>query len=157
MDVQVPKQQHVLDSWAEKALLSWSHIISSRTLLTYASLSKQTSPITISPCAHNFPHPSSCIIASCLHAAAGASQWPRYNESLWPSAPGACSAPTPPPATSLLSLLSLHDPHLHGYQSKMAVRTRLHIEHFGDRDSWLWRSRVRVSSNAKQRRQQFED
>ncbi|AWP16309.1 Hypothetical protein SMAX5B_021909 [Scophthalmus maximus] len=40
--------------------------------------------------------------------------------------PAACSAPTPPPATSLLSLAlsptSLHDPHLHGYQSKMAPR-----------------------------------
>lgn len=114
-------------------------MISSCALLTYVSLSKQTSPVTISPCAHNFPHPSSCIIASCLLAAAGASQWPRYNESLWPSDPAACSAQPPPAATSLLSLPSLHDPHLHGYQCKMAPGRRLHAEHFSDCDSLLWR------------------
>lgn len=52
-------------------------------LLTYAPLSKQTSPVTISPCTHNIPCRSSCIIVSCLLVAAGASQWPRYNETLW--------------------------------------------------------------------------
>lgn len=100
--MRVQKQQYV----SEKAQLSWSHVISLRTLLTYASLDRQTCPVTISPCAHNIPRPSSCIIASCLLVAAGASQWPRYNESLWPSSPAACSPLTPPPATSLLSAIT---------------------------------------------------
>lgn len=53
------------------------------THLAYAPSGKNSCPVTISPCTHNIPCCSSCIIASCLLVAAGASQWPRYNETLW--------------------------------------------------------------------------
>lgn len=60
----------------------------------------------MSPCVNThppptplLPHHSSCIIKFCLHVAAGASQWPRYNKSFRPSDPAACSAPTLPAAT----------------------------------------------------------
>lgn len=33
-----------------------------------------------------------------------------------------------------------HDPYLHGYQCKMAPGRRLHVEHFSDHDSFLWRT-----------------
>lgn len=122
-------------------------VLNHHTLLTYASLSAPASPWNYKPLCPQ--PPSSCIIASCLLVAAGASQWPRYNEGLWPSAPAACSVPTPPPATSLPSLPSLHDPHLHGYRSKMAPRERQCSEGFLDHDSWLQRSRVRGSSRVR--------
>lgn len=116
--------------------------------------------------AHNFTHSSSCIIVSCLLVAAGPSQWPRYNQTLWSFCCwcplpllllfllillAACSAPTLPPATSLhylslsLSLPSLHDPHLHGNQFKMASRKRrLSVDGWAimtrgeDESGWEW-------------------
>lgn len=73
-----------------------------------------------------------------------------YGPVLLLPASAACSALTPPPATSLLSLPSLHDPHLHGNKSKMAPRkSRLHVESCSNGDSWLCRSRVRVSSKLR--------
>lgn len=116
-------------------------VISSRTLLTYVPLRKQTSPVTLSPRAHNFPHPSSCIIASCLLVAAGASQWPRYNESLW--------LLLLLPALAACILWLHHQPQVfslcHHCVTHISIVTspkwlqgmRLHVEGFSSLDSWL--------------------
>lgn len=67
--------------WLSTAqLIMWPYLDA---LMTYAPPCLQTFPVTLSPRHHDFHRISSCIKVSCLLVAAGASQWPRYNESLW--------------------------------------------------------------------------